>query len=617
MANSLIGKADGTIVNAAYRAAIANVPKDNLESLKITREAYKSTLDTVEGIFKSMQEKHEADNAELEGYLSDLKDEAASGTHKSVITDQVTDALNSFRQEYKKIPKGPKGEKQRLEWRSRVNKYTNSLKNESENLSLASEYFLNNGVNTSATGEKGGLEFFNAVMKYRKGEEGHGVTRSSDTDGNIFYTYNGQKMSMNEMMKLIVPKHIESQNASLTVEEKLTTQGLKGVNELDRDLIYDTIAPTLNSKDALHDFVYTKRGKEGRSIAQEIQSLDGPYTNEIFSALNERGLFKELDIGGEEGLDVTDFQGQNAGKYKAVADHILKGNNFDMSKKMVLDIYSSTVGQKALDRGIKAYNIKNSNLTPGFSGEEGTGFLTTKKGVYSGNLDRTFGYNMSKMMYDNMVLAINGKEASFPLGKTLYKYDPDKNNWTVGDENFGNTDSLIKNLGFNNDPDFKALLSTAAEVTEDSEEEFILKKKAERQKGTFSTISGLENLINFETLGQGDDKVVSNLNSAMPTAYSTENPKGYYWDEGRDRIMKFLGDDPTVQSIQLYDGDGNEVTWPDDYKDKNLAGKSIYIRTEGENRTNAIKYIDEVLRAFNLANNMGIQMTAEDYVNEG
>ena len=362
MANSLIGKADGTIVSAAYRAALANVPKDNLESLKITREAYKSTLDTVEGIFKSMQEKHEADNMELEGYLSDLQDEAASGTHKSIITDQVTDALNSFRQEYKTIPKGPKGEKQRLEWRSRVNKYTNGLKNESENLSLASEYFLNNGVNTSATGEKGGLEFFNAVMKYRKGEEGHGVTRSSDTDGNIFYTYNGQKMSMNEMMKLIVPKHMESQNASLTVEEKLTTQGLNGVNELDRDLIYDTIAPTLNSKDALHDFVYTKRGKEGRSIAQEIQSLDGPYTNEIFSALNERGLFKELDIGGEEGLDVTDFQGQNAGKYKAVADHILKGNNFDMSKKMVLDIYSSTVGQKALDRGINAYNIKQQKL---------------------------------------------------------------------------------------------------------------------------------------------------------------------------------------------------------------------------------------------------------------
>jgi len=425
MANSLIGKADGTIVNAAYRAAIANVPKDNLESLKITREAYKSTLDTVEGIFKSMQEKHEADNAELEGYLSDLKDEAASGTHKSVITDQVTDALNSFRQEYKKIPKGPKGEKQRLEWRSRVNKYTNSLKNESENLSLASEYFLNNGVNTSATGEKGGLEFFNAVMKYRKGEEGHGVTRSSDTDGNIFYTYNGQKMSMNEMMKLIVPKHIESQNASLTVEEKLTTQGLKGVNELDRDLIYDTIAPTLNSKDALHDFVYTKRGKEGRSIAQEIQSLDGPYTNEIFSALNERGLFKELDIGGEEGLDVTDFQGQNAGKYKAVADHILKGNNFDMSKKMVLDIYSSTVGQKALDRGIKAYNIKNSNLGSGFSGEEGTGFLTTKKGINSGTLGYYIfpNYDSAKFAYDQFNAASQGKEAKFSIGKAQYVFD--------------------------------------------------------------------------------------------------------------------------------------------------------------------------------------------------
>ena len=38
MAKSLVGKADSTIVSAAYRSAMANVPKDNLETLKIQQK---------------------------------------------------------------------------------------------------------------------------------------------------------------------------------------------------------------------------------------------------------------------------------------------------------------------------------------------------------------------------------------------------------------------------------------------------------------------------------------------------------------------------------------------------------------------------------------------------
>ena len=69
--------------------------------------------------------------------------------------------------------------------------------------------------------------------------------------------------------------------------------------------------------------------------------------------------------------------------------------------------------------------------------------------------------------------------------------------------------------------------------------------------------------------------------------------------------MGWAGDDPFTQSIQLFDGNGNPVKWPDNYRDKNLAGKNIYIRTKGEHRKKAIEYIDDVLTMFGLAENMG------------
>ena len=155
-----------------------------------------------------------------------------------------------------------------------------------------------------------------------------------------------------------MPKDTNVEAAELNIQEKLTKQGLEGVSNIDKNFIYDSMSPTLTTKNAYLDFVYKSRGKGGRSIAQEIQSLDGEYTDVIFKVLNDRGLLQELDKG-NDGLDRSDF---DAKSYKAVADHILKGNNFDMSKSIALDIYSETVGQQALDRGFNAYTIKQEAL---------------------------------------------------------------------------------------------------------------------------------------------------------------------------------------------------------------------------------------------------------------
>lgn len=233
-----------------------------------------------------------------------------------------------------------------------------------------------------------------------------------------------------------------------------------------------------------------------------------------------------------------------------------------------------------------------------------TGWVGSDARLNTHGGNRTVDYDIAKDMYDSFVEARDGKATNFNLYNVKYDYDPATDNWYTGEGDdkidYGNSDQFRKSLGIS-EPDFKAVTSQTKEVVK-------IKpiKPVEKVEGTYSTISGLEDLINFDTLAKGDDKVVENLNNAMPTAYTTENPEGYYWDEGTDQFfMGWAGDDPFTQSIQLFDGNGNPVKWPDNYRDKNLAGKNIYIRTKGEHRKKAIEYIDDVLTIFGLAENMG------------
>tara|TARA_R100001015_G_C4628144_1_gene188136 strand:+ start:474 stop:2234 length:1761 start_codon:yes stop_codon:yes gene_type:complete len=489
MAKSLIGKADSTIVSAAYRSALANVPKDNLETLKIQQGAYKSLLDTVEGVFTAAKEQHEADNLELKGYLQGLEDEIASGTHKSVIQDKTVDDLDIFRQEYKAIPKGKKGEKQRLEWRSKVNKYVNGLKNESEDLTTISDYYLNNGVNIQASGETGNIEFMKAIAKYRANEKDHGLVRNTDTDGNITFTLNGVTKTLPEIVESVVPKDTNVEAAELNIQEKLTKQGLEGVGDIDKNFIYDSISPTLTTKNAYLDFVYKSRGKDGKSIAQEIQSLDGQYTDVIFKVLNDKGILQQLDKG-NDGLDRSDF---DAKSYKAVADHILKGNNFDMSKSIALDIYSETVGQQALDRGLNAYNIKQANLEkrnkPTIE-EEKDKYYSANQAFYGpitedGTKKIVLGNQLNKIIdnLDSGVITIDGKQ---------YNQSNSDNSWVSddGDVKSGNDvldyydRQLNITLDWYNDKRFARFTGTGLGGERTKQNQLVTTKKLQEEAST-------------------------------------------------------------------------------------------------------------------------------------
>ena len=127
-----------------------------------------------------------------------------------------------------------------------------------------------------------------------------------------------------------------------------------------------------------------------------------------------------------------------------------------------------------------------------------------------------------------------------------------------------------------------------------------------RAKDTASTIPGLEDVINMTKLTEGDDSVVTALNTAMPTQYAEgKNELGLKWDEGSGG----LGDNPFYQEVQLEDGDGNLMFWPEGHEYDVLRAQfnvatPIRIRIKGEHRKKAIKMIDAALKAYGLAEYM-------------
>ena len=127
----------------------------------------------------------------------------------------------------------------------------------------------------------------------------------------------------------------------------------------------------------------------------------------------------------------------------------------------------------------------------------GTGFLTTKKSVPFGGYSSDsgyampVGYNISKHVYDQFALAMDGKPAQINAFGNSWIFDTNKKTWTQSDNgrDMGSTDDF-RAKGFQiQDPDFIALTGGANEtITLENQNDKDLKLK-----------SAEDNLLEIET----------------------------------------------------------------------------------------------------------------------
>jgi len=410
---SLIGKADSTVVSAAYRAAIANVPKDNLEALKITREAYKSTMDTIEGIWQSRLEDYEATNQDLTDSVAGISSLSQDGTLDKAQLEDVSNKLVEYKDKYmqvNKMRKGAEKDKAKLLLDAEVAKYVNGVKSESNILSTNSDFILNNAHNPAATGDN--LKFLRGVYAYHEKKPpqvvGKVTKKTTQVDvpgplniseekqttveenvipfstakrttenGEIFYTVNVDgvevKKSMNEIKSMLTTKvNPMRANVAKTVND-LIANGKNGLpydaDEVKNALESIIVNPKNNSdvRNTVKDFMFFKTGSMPNTIAEEIHKLDGEYTQEIFSALNKSGIFvNRFDTNNDNKLSVEDFEGENAKNYMKIAKHITDAVDVNLSKNVAFDIFSASSGAKAHEKGFGLYQqILNQNKKDG------------------------------------------------------------------------------------------------------------------------------------------------------------------------------------------------------------------------------------------------------------
>ena len=602
---SLFGRADATLVSAALKEGMSDMPLD-MRSVYQQRE--KNLADFTKGITEAF-DKIYADHKDTKELLTEVSQTArdnweAGGNVNPYMLEQHNKIVNDFDTEFKSIPQGKKGDLERSKLRNKMNKYLSLSQGNSETLQKLIFLGADNSILTRQSGEEQKL----LVAMINDYNNGTALTKPEYVDGDFVYTLPGTnvKMTMSELNRRIGEVNPQLKNDIQKIfnnQQKLGRTSKAGYNF---ETVRNNIADMLNSESDYLNAMNERFGGMNYTFQQLLhgQTPEG-YKNELmedlYDALEKAG---GIDIDGDGPLKNDKATYANSENGAKLAEALQ--NDKSKLKEVLSSYLSEQVGRGFYDIGRKDFNKGGTGTsTPG--GGSSTGFLTTKKGVNFLGLNRGFGYNVAKNTYDSLKIATEGGDTDFLLGATKYDYDKNTGVWTVTNKSgevvgdYESTDNLIKNLGVDNDPDFKALLGSS-EVTEESDEEFITTDLDDpRIKGDYSTNI---KTIDIKTMDLDDNIVADNLAKWLPSVRNKSNPKGYAFyvtqAVGDEWSFEKGGGAMNKESVTLYQiankGDKGSFKGPEGYwiKPAIINGKVVEIKTGGDlqRRRKAIADID-------------------------
>ena len=576
---SLIGRADATIVNAAYRAALGNVPVDNSAALTTMRNTYKSMLDKSGEIFKQIETDKIAMDQDIQSMISPLLDELEDGTLTDPAFEDTKNKMQAFSTEAENILKSReyrRGDKSAmLDFNRRFNTYVNGIQSEKQQLEALATNLEGQAYNVTATK---GQELQKGILKFYRGDEDSGVTRTFK--GNkAYYTMNigGEEVtkSLKDIADGIIPKDVKTRggfDTNLQVVGRSAAKGQK-FDAIGAKKTAETLLESSPDKiKTLQDFFHTEHRGQTGTLAQGLSTGQGGFgkiSADLFTVLNKNGLLQEYDTEKTPGkITKEDFEGKNAAKYMQLVDDITSGKNYDLSKKIASELYADVVAKDEHDR---------LRFVAGSTEGTGTGFLTTKKGINSGTLGYYVfpTYDDAKFEYDQFDLASQGKKAKFSIGKAQYVFDVEGDNaykWVEktaggGQKVKGTTTELIGPDGFGiKDSDFLKLTDFEGGNTKEIKEFEGLGTGSANNKNLHKTL--------FNKLDLNDDDDVSkNLNdyfglgrrsklNFMPFALASEKSLSNKGGAGGTGFGK--ADTAYTNDIMLYNPQTGEVIKDED-----------------------------------------------------
>jgi hypothetical protein len=521
--------ADPTLVAAATRMHMANVPKDQAKMLENFTSEYGELMDTISTNFNKFVQHRDGMKDDAINSLTDFKESLDNGDLDFDKTSQ-----EEFQKMYEEIKDGIAGvgifDKDRKIKLARLEKEADDLirkrKSNAEIAGTIIDAYTSDLIADSTDPGLHGLA--SAIAKDATGKKVDGFKKEWFGGGyNYTYKYTDDKGETQTIRKTLseLSKGLDIKNNEiLTKAGNILVDKQKQGAKLGPDGNYTDLTDRAITE--FESLFKTNRGQGFKDIIGSIvpgttisyyEALHKPNSPEsqlIFSELYN--LDKSYDTNNDKKIDKEDFK--TLENYEKLVESLTNPKTPDetaVAHRLAANFYGNQEGRKAFEYG-QAISGKKPGKGEGGEGSEGAWLGSFKNlAVMGGN--RYLDYNIAVDVLDSMKEATGGKVTSFNMFNQAYKYDPNTDTWTIGSGedpqmigpkgDLSGTERLVKSLGISA-PEFTSLVSSASQKTESS--------------------SG----FNWENLGTDEEDAVSALNTFYAdkglSFKSIPNPLGEY-----------------------------------------------------------------------------------------
>ena len=442
---SILGGTDATLVNAAYKAAMANVPRSlqpvyeqignsferGMNALgKGLGDLAKAAGDVGAALIEKQKEEDEntgstrsyknntdfttdttvdptVSSQETPGFSANQKHIDSSGNTVDFVVNDLEDELEKINKELRSLTpiigsselKGTERKKRRSELKDRRDNIFESAKEYEVSSKLIGEYLKpeNFVINPERIDE---ANFLRALKNNGKPlGDGSRALKGYDNQGNIIFSYvdkngkpiedafgNNLTVDQNSVKRLIVPANGKVSVSFANNEKSAFDNGVQGITLSD----YDKNQIALSTTEQIHttaDFEWAASRKfGGKSLFEDLNSADLSKTSfRLFSSLNT--LAFDSDNSGT--VDINDFA--NEDNYKKLKSALLnpRDPNFNLqtSKAFLGDFakdQATVINQQGLQKYVPSANGGDGTATERENARKVQSFVATANDVQAG-----------------------------------------------------------------------------------------------------------------------------------------------------------------------------------------------------------------------------------------
>ena len=647
--------ADATLVNAAYAAAMANVPKDLSGTFEALATNYATTMKSVasswEGVAKSVGT---LGRAAIGQAVTNLNNRAvvagvSSKTNTTFLTDGLKDVKKNIFNTWKlknedgtaNNPLSALNRGKRIEARQQRDKFFAQAKSITAGSTYLSENFAAETVDENATGVEN-LMLANGIQSLStssgKSDDGSYLKPSHDKNKNIVFTLYGAddkpitgfidgkpvsvdgevgvSVNADGINGLITPKNDDVAtgfNALMTsMEVSAKNSNTSATFDNFAPKLKNDIRPLINTENKLHVAMGANIYNFSETFSEDLYNPEGSVTSAtIFGMMNntipEDANGNPLPVDemadGTAGITSADFTTGEAGaaNYKLLANALTnksnKHYNYDTTKEVFLS-WAEQGAKSAFDYGVsqrKAVPLLGKSNIP----ETDNIYGIPKDGLLLGDMNK---YDKQTLVPQYLVTDyINDIKSGSNFKFLMHNYSYKEGNWY---ENYGTererkyeTNKEMTDDVFQTGGKYFNNLETALEIDPTTGDVYGAEEnKADLvaiKAGTLSQYSTPEMRIDLGFMNKSNTSIIEGLNDLLPPEAEAGNEKGYKFDElGPDLLGLF-------NQFALKDNEGNVLRYPENHENK---GDAVIIKLGRKktlaSRKKAIQTLDDILETF-------------------